>query len=168
MDRKDGEGELTSRLGFWRTFPTRAAREWRTARFWWSPAMTNMRTMCGRSRRRRWCGRGSRTLPGTAWRGGRSGSVPQWSLGVGLHDGYKVEDGAATFLGHAEVQGDRGGEASELEVLGSSRDCSPELRLATARSWRALVRLGFGKRNKKRRRGADAKGFIGDRTWRGG
>jgi hypothetical protein len=84
---------------------------------------------------------------------------PAGNSGRGLHDGCKAEDGAATFLGRAEGQGDRGSGAGELEVLRSSGDYSLELRLAAVRSWRALVRLGFGK-EKKRKEGADAEGFT--------
>jgi hypothetical protein len=47
-------------------------------------------------------------------------------MGVSLHDGCRVKDGAASYLGLADGQGDRGGEAGEPEGVGQLSDSSPE------------------------------------------
>jgi hypothetical protein len=46
--------------------------------------------------------------------------------GVVLHDGCEEREEAVTFPGQAEDQGDSGGKAGELEVVGRLGNCSPE------------------------------------------
>jgi hypothetical protein len=80
---------------------------------------------------------------------------------VCLRDGCRVKDGAASFLGLTDGQGDRGGEAGELEGVRRLGDSSPEFgrRAVASGSNRSEARVWEETKKRRRRmRGV----FIGE------